>query len=196
MSGEDLTPKQRMFCLAYLGEARFNGTQAAIAAGYSRKTAAKIASENLRKPEICEFLRQTMDKLQADQEDSAKRTVAELERLGHYDIGEAFDELGRLKPIHEIPEALRRCIIGMEVVEYFEPVEDPESGKVRRQQVGVLKKVKWAPKVEALALLGKKDRIFAERVEHVSVPAQDITPEEWEALARLEHEVRGKSRDA
>ncbi len=45
-----LSTKQKLFVEAYLTCA--NGTQAAIRAGYSRKTAASIASENLRKPEI------------------------------------------------------------------------------------------------------------------------------------------------
>ena len=47
-----LTQKQETFCRLYfeLG----NGTQAALAAGYSPKTAYVIASENLNKPQISE----------------------------------------------------------------------------------------------------------------------------------------------
>ena len=47
-----LTGKQRSFINAYVGEARFNGTKAAILAGYSDKAAQQIASENLLKPVI------------------------------------------------------------------------------------------------------------------------------------------------
>lgn len=45
-----LTAKQRRFCDEYLID--LNATQAAIRAGYSKKTAGKIGGENLQKPEI------------------------------------------------------------------------------------------------------------------------------------------------
>lgn len=49
-----LTPRQRLFVEAFLGEARFNATEAARIAKYSGndKTLASVGSENLRKPEI------------------------------------------------------------------------------------------------------------------------------------------------
>lgn len=49
-----LTDKQHLFCLSYLTD--LNGTRAAIAAGYSERSAAEIASENLRKPNIRQFI--------------------------------------------------------------------------------------------------------------------------------------------
>ncbi len=49
-----LTNKQRVFIAEYLKD--FNGTQAAIRAGYSKKTANEIASENLTKPSIKEAI--------------------------------------------------------------------------------------------------------------------------------------------
>ena len=48
VSGDKLTAKQRRFVEAYTG----NATAAAIAAGYSEKTAEVIGHENLRKPKI------------------------------------------------------------------------------------------------------------------------------------------------
>lgn len=45
-----LTIKQERFCKYYV--VNTNGTQAAIKAGYSEDSAAEIASENLRKPQI------------------------------------------------------------------------------------------------------------------------------------------------
>ncbi|MEJ9219542.1 terminase small subunit [Paenibacillus glucanolyticus] len=46
----ELTDKQRIFVLEYMRD--FNATRAAMAAGYSKKTAYAIGWENLRKPEI------------------------------------------------------------------------------------------------------------------------------------------------
>lgn len=49
-----MTAKQRRFCDEYLVD--LNATQAAIRAGYSPKTAYSIGTENLRKPELKEYI--------------------------------------------------------------------------------------------------------------------------------------------
>ncbi len=54
-----LTAKQEAFCQEYLID--LNGTQAAIRAGYSAKTAAEIAVENLGKPQIASRVQELMD---------------------------------------------------------------------------------------------------------------------------------------
>ena len=53
-----LTAKQRRFVEAYDG----NATQAAIAAGYSKKTAPYIGAENLKKPQIMEEIKKRESK--------------------------------------------------------------------------------------------------------------------------------------
>ena len=56
-----LTDKQRRFVEEYCANG-FNATQACIAAGYSRKTAKDIASENLAKPYIQDAIQEFMAK--------------------------------------------------------------------------------------------------------------------------------------
>lgn len=51
-----LTDKQRVFCEEYLID--LNATQAAIRAGYSKKTASVTACENLTKPNVQEYLQE------------------------------------------------------------------------------------------------------------------------------------------
>lgn len=53
-----MTPKQKAFCENYLVD--LNATQAAIRAGYSEKTANRIATENLSKPVISEAIQKAM----------------------------------------------------------------------------------------------------------------------------------------
>ena len=53
-----LTEKQKRFCDEYLVD--LNATQAAIRAGYSKKTARAIANENLTKPYIKEYIESRM----------------------------------------------------------------------------------------------------------------------------------------
>ena len=56
----ELTPKQKRFCEEYAVD--FNGTQAAIRAGYSEHSATVIAYENLIKP----YVRSYVEKLISD----------------------------------------------------------------------------------------------------------------------------------
>lgn len=54
-----LTAKQKIFCDEYI--ISLNATQAAIKAGYSKKTARKIAAENLTKPVIQSYISERME---------------------------------------------------------------------------------------------------------------------------------------
>ena len=69
-----MTAKQMRFCDEYLID--LNATQAAIRAGYSKKTANRIATENLSKPVIKEYIAARMaekeDELIADQDEVLK----------------------------------------------------------------------------------------------------------------------------
>lgn len=57
-----MTAKQKRFCDEYLID--LNATQAAIRAGYSKKTAYSIGIENLKKPELKKYI----DKRMAEKE--------------------------------------------------------------------------------------------------------------------------------
>ena len=67
-----LTAKQEIFCREYIID--LNATQAAIRAGYSSKTANRIASENLSKPDI-------QRKIQELQQERAERTEITQDRV-------------------------------------------------------------------------------------------------------------------
>ena len=59
-NAEGLTRKQKKFCHEYLVD--LNATEAAIRAGYSKKTARVIGCENLTKPHIAEYIAKLLDK--------------------------------------------------------------------------------------------------------------------------------------
>ena len=50
-----MNPKQKIFCDEYL--VSLNATEAAIKAGYSKKTARSIGQENLTKPDIKKYIK-------------------------------------------------------------------------------------------------------------------------------------------
>ena len=58
-----MNDRQKRFCELYAIDG--NATTAAIGAGYSRKTAASIGSENLQKPEIQKYIRDLQDQAAA-----------------------------------------------------------------------------------------------------------------------------------
>jgi phage terminase small subunit len=75
-----MTDKQRIFCDEYLID--LNATQAAIRAGYSKRTARKIGQENLTKPDIKAYIERRMaekqSKLIADQDEVLKYLTSVL----------------------------------------------------------------------------------------------------------------------
>jgi phage terminase small subunit len=78
----NMTAKQKLFCDEYLVD--LNATQAAIRAGYSKKTATVIAAENLRKPNIQEYIQKRLaekeDALIAKQDEVLKYLTAVMRR--------------------------------------------------------------------------------------------------------------------
>ena len=67
-----MTPKQLRFCQEYVID--LNGSQAAIRAGYSEKTANRIANQNLSKPDIQE----NIQKAQIERADRLEITSDEV----------------------------------------------------------------------------------------------------------------------
>ncbi|MGN1031660.1 MAG: terminase small subunit [Butyricicoccaceae bacterium] len=59
-----MTEKQKRFADEYLVDS--NATQAAVRAGYSKKTAGSIGQENLKKPEIKSYIDEELARLKAE----------------------------------------------------------------------------------------------------------------------------------
>ena len=72
---DKLTPKQKAFCDYYI--ITMNATEAAIKAGYSKKTAKVIGSENLSKP----YLKQYIDERMKEIEDKRIASIKEVMEL-------------------------------------------------------------------------------------------------------------------
>lgn len=104
-----LTAKQQRFCDEYLID--LNASQAAIRAGYSKKTAGVIATENLQKPNIKAYIKQRMDEkekeLIADQDEVLKYLTAVM-RGGSSSSVLARDEVGADRVIEKPPDEKER----------------------------------------------------------------------------------------
>lgn len=69
----NLTPKQKAFADVYIETG--NASEAARRAGYSARTAAKIGSENLQKPDIIAYIDSRMAKIEAQRVASADEVM-------------------------------------------------------------------------------------------------------------------------
>ena len=147
-----MTQKQKLFCDEYLID--LNATQAAIRAGYSKKTAYSIGVENLKKPEIKKYIDDRMAEkeaaLIADQDEvlkyltkvlrgeSQSSVLARNEMGGEDVIEKAPDEKERLKAAELLgkryglyTEKVEQAV-DMELnitVDYGDQPEEPEPAK-------------------------------------------------------------------
>lgn len=79
-----LTDKQRRFVDEYLVD--LNATQAAIRAGYSKKTAGQIGDENLKKPQIAQAVQEAQAVRSKRTEITQDMVLRELAKIGFSDI--------------------------------------------------------------------------------------------------------------
>lgn len=104
-----LTAKQQRFCDEYLID--LNATQAAIRAGYSKKTAYSIGNENLSKPEIDSYIKKRMAEKEADliaDQDEVLKYLTAVMRGGSSSSVLARDEIGADRVIEKPPDEKER----------------------------------------------------------------------------------------
>jgi phage terminase small subunit len=148
-----------IFCREYIKD--LNGTRAAIAAGYSKKTAGVTASQLLNNPNVKAKLAKLMEKHAIKLDLSAEKVVSELARMGFANFcdyirttesGDAYIDLSRLT--REQAAAIQEIIVD----EYVEG-----RGKNARNVKRV--RIKLADKNRSLELLGKYLKMFTDRLE-------------------------------
>lgn len=163
-----LTPKQRAFVNEYLID--LNATQAAIRAGYSKKTAYRTGADNLIKPQIQTEIQKAMKEREKRTEITQDFVLKELFAIANIngsDFAQVVEETiivngsyvrdpatGKLKthevvritPTDKLPEEKKKAIAG-----------------IKETRHGI--EVSTCDKVRALELLGKHLGMFKEKVE-------------------------------
>lgn len=142
-----LTDKQIMFVKEYLID--LNATQAAIRAGYSKKTAGKIGNENLTKPEIQAEIEKCMKAREKRTEVTQDRVVQELAAIAFAratDYAEVVNNSVKIKNTDQLEENQVRAIAG-----------------IKEGANGV--EIKLNDKEKALELLGRHLGMFKDKVE-------------------------------
>ncbi len=103
-----MNDRQKQFAVDYAKT--LNATQAAISAGYSRKTAKQIGSRLLTRPTIRAEVAAALERAKVDAGWLLRRFV----ELAEVDVLDLFDARGKLRPLDEIPPAARRLIGSIE----------------------------------------------------------------------------------
>ncbi len=147
MSARTLSPKQAAFVAEYLID--LNATQAAIRAGYSEKSAARISVELLNKTQVRKAIEKAQAKRTERTEITADRVVTELAKIAFADPRDLM-EWGPnglvLKDCRIIPDAAAAAVA---------EVSEGKDGM----------KLKKLDKLKALELLGRHLGMFTDKVE-------------------------------
>lgn len=149
-----LTPKQKRFVDEYLID--LNATQAAVRAGYSKKTAHVIGAENLIKPNVQACLSERMKAREQRTEITQDRVLAEYAKLAFLDPRRFYDESGALKPVHLLDADVAAALVGVDVVDSF----DSES-----RSTITTKKIKFVDKKGALDSCARHLGMFKDKSE-------------------------------
>ena len=118
-----MTTKQKRFCEEYVID--WNATRAAIAAGYSKKTAHSIGAENLTKPEIQSHIKEIQDDLAKLAGVSALRNVLELKKLAYSSIANFKTDWMTQKEFDELDDNQKACISEIITVERTDKQGNP-----------------------------------------------------------------------
>jgi phage terminase small subunit len=143
---DKLAPMQRRFWEEYRVD--FNGTQAAIRAGYSPKTARQYAVELLRNERGQEYLRLLMSEQQERTNITADCVLKELAHVGFSRITDVIDiESGSIKK--KVPEKAKAAINSVQVTR-----------RTIKEESTVDIKVRMHDKIRALEKLGTHLGLF------------------------------------
>ena len=183
-----LTKKQEMFVKEYIID--LNGTQAAIRAGYSKKTAKVIANENLTKPYILEAIQKELEPKMNRIEITAERVLEEIAKIAFFNIKNLYKDDGNLKEISELDDYVASAISSIKVTQKTGDMKvslNPEEPALQHIDEQV-KEIKLWDKRASLELLGKYLKLFGDKQEitinnNIESPYKELTIEELKKLA-------------
>lgn len=157
MAERKLTPKQQKFVDEYLTD--LNATQAAIRAGYSKKTARSIAVELLTKPNIAAEIERQRKKTQEKLEISREKVIAELAAIA-FANGTDYAKITSVEG---------QAAVAFTPTESLSPEKRKAIAGIKTTQSGI--EVKTHDKLRAIELLGKYLGLFEQQkeVEEVSL---------------------------
>lgn len=143
-----LPPKQERFVREYLID--LNAAQAAIRAGYSRRTAKEIGRQLMRKPLVKAAVEASTKAVNDALVMQRQEVLERLTLLGRADPRRLYREDGTLKPMRELDDIAAASIAGVEI----------EEQRTRKRVAVRVAKIKHRDPVRALEMLGRHHKLF------------------------------------
>lgn len=156
---ENLTPKQAQFVREYLID--LNATQAAIRAGYSKRTANEQGARLLAKASVKAAVAEASKKTATKLELKAERVLQAISEIAFGDIRKMFDENGALKRPAEWDDETAASVAGLEVV-----TVSRGEGEVEH-----VAKIKRADRLRALDMLARHHSLYNDKLEVTGLDA-------------------------
>jgi len=163
--------KQKRFCNEYLID--LNATQAAIRAGYSKKTAYSIGGELLKKPEIQEYLSKRQEARQVRTEITQDKVLKELAIVAFADATNyakvvekqaTTDKGGVVQPLYDANgEPVIYRTVELEITDNLSDDQKRALAVIKKGRDGLEQKPH--DKVRALELLGRHLGMFKDKVD-------------------------------
>lgn len=159
----NLTDKERLFVDEYLIDN--NGTQAAMRAGYSEKSARQIASKLLTKVNISVAIAEARQEREERTKITQDRVLSAIGNIALCDPRKAFDKNNALLPPTEWPDEIAFAISSIKILE----VHDSDGNKI-----GETKEIKFWDKPSALTLAARHLGLLNDKVEVQFTSAEAI----------------------
>lgn len=168
------TEQQKLFAYAYFNNGG-HGTNAAIEAGYTERSATVTASRLLTYANIKAILSNLHDNLKERAIVSKEKIAEEWAKIGFSDIRQLFSDDNQLLNIKDIPDKIAASLSSVEIEELL---GDRETVFTKREQIGFTKKVKlWSKTVALTALADLYGYNAPAKVAQTTVAGEDAKTE-------------------
>ena len=173
-----MTEQVKRFCDKYFET--LNGTQSAIYAGFSEKTARQQASQMLATQEVEDYLQELRIKLADETGITQKRVLTEIARLAFSDIRKYYNGDNQLIPVTDLDDDAAAALSSVKIDELY-------AGDVT---IGQTKEIRLYNKLDGLEKLSKHLGIYGKDNEQ-SRPQNNINLTK-EAIDKLSNDLDGK----
>ena len=186
---DHVTPRQEVFCQEYIID--LIATQAAIRAGYSKRTAGSQGDRLLKKVKIQQRIKNLQSERAKRTEITSDRVLEELGKIAFSNVGDFIqmkdkDGLISMEMLDNLTKEQLACV--SEITEY-----ETDRGNKRFR-------FKLHDKIKGLELIGKHLSMFNENINHkfqdgcgVLMVAPDMDKEKWSQRAKKQSQSKKKT---
>ena len=160
---DSLTDRQKLFCMHYVGKAKFNGTKAAKLAGYDASNANSYSSYLLANPNISKYIESLKRDIGARLGIGAMEIAQELINIGFANVTDFIEEGNVVKDIKKVAKKKTAALASIKTT-----IRESEFG------TSTTTEFRLNPKIDALRDLAKM--IGVDGVTKVAPTNPDGTP--------------------